>query len=202
MEKKYRIKNESKKGFSLLTEKQMRKIAKLDLLVTLSKIMELDADEFAKKRTFLRKQATFKVDVKKKLKELDSEKMMRNLLAKAVYESSEKYNKPIKSHYAQISEFTNNYRSVKFRRIHKRRYKIYSKKRISYDLLMAYKRVLTKQYLEDRKGNALGVNDDIILTEIIMGKRYDKYEYHIQIIKDWKTAWINRLQVAREEEKE
>lgn len=200
MEKEYRIKTESRDGFSLLTKKQMRKIVKLDLSVTISEITALNADEFAKKRIFLEKQAKFKVTVKKKLKKLDSEKMMRNLLAKAVYEHSEEYNKEITSNYAKISIFVHDYRSVKFRRIHKRRYHIYSKKkRISYDVLMSYKRILAEQFNLKNRGIAiLHEDDDIIFTENL-AIRKGEYEYDLQIIKNWKTSWINKLRVAREE---
>lgn len=204
MEKQYKIKTESRDGFSLLTERQMRKIVKLNLSVAISKIAKLNEDEWAKKRIFLQKQAKFKMDVKKKLIAIDSEKMMRNLLAKAVYEHSEEYNKEITSNYAKISIFVHDYRSVKFRRIHKRRYHIYSKKRLSYDILMAYKRVLAGQYeLRNRGISVLNIHkgdpDDIFFRETTTGKNYNLYKYDIQIIKNWKTSWINNLRVAREE---
>ena len=170
IEKIYKIKSDTDEEH-LLTEKQMRTIYNLRNRRTGHVIGLIEP-------------------VTIKLKAIASERMMKNLLAKAVYEHSEEYNKEITSHYAKISEFVHNYYTVKFKRIHRRRYKIYSKTPIRWDVLVAYKRVLARQW-DILLNPGLHSNEDIIVREYHVG--LSKFEYEIQIIKNCKKEWIDKL---------
>jgi hypothetical protein len=126
---------------------------------------------------------------------------MKNLFAKSLYEHSEGYNKIITCKYSEIALFKRLAWALSFRSIHRRRFILYSKKKIPFDILMAFRRVIGNHYSLTNLGLFLEPKyDDVVLTETIVDNKYNtfEYEYEFQIIKNWKKDWLDDLRRKRE----